>query len=319
MALLIANVACSSSIIISSGGIRANSCPANEYATAIAANGTLTCAAAGGGGGYTANRALVSDGSGNIAAATTTATEIGYVNGVTSAIQTQLNGKVTGPASATDTALAVFDGTTGSLLKNSAITYSTGSGYARLSTASTSIELAPGSTYAPIRVGQVPAGVPGFGYGSLTSTDGSIGFYNDANSRGTGVVVTQGDVAAQNNGYLGANRLTSDPNILVYPFEAGIFKKGIYLTNESNATSVSAPFVYGEIKVKSGTALTLSADAKGIDIATTGTKPTCNSTNRGQLFFEEGVTGGGATADVLYMCMKAAADTYAWETVKSAP
>lgn len=41
----------------------------------------------------TASRALVSDGSGFISAATTTATEIGYVNGVTSAIQTQINAK----------------------------------------------------------------------------------------------------------------------------------------------------------------------------------------------------------------------------------
>jgi hypothetical protein len=43
----------------------------------------------------TASRALVSDGSGKIAAsATTTTTEIGYLAGVTSAIQTQLNGKL---------------------------------------------------------------------------------------------------------------------------------------------------------------------------------------------------------------------------------
>lgn len=41
----------------------------------------------------TASRALVSDGSGKVGVATTTATEIGYVNGVTSAIQTQLDGK----------------------------------------------------------------------------------------------------------------------------------------------------------------------------------------------------------------------------------
>lgn len=41
----------------------------------------------------TASRALVSDGDGFIVPATTTATEIGYVNGVTSAIQTQLNDK----------------------------------------------------------------------------------------------------------------------------------------------------------------------------------------------------------------------------------
>jgi hypothetical protein len=41
----------------------------------------------------TANRALISDANGVPTHATTTATEIGYVNGVTSAIQTQLNGK----------------------------------------------------------------------------------------------------------------------------------------------------------------------------------------------------------------------------------
>ncbi len=41
----------------------------------------------------TASRALVSDGSGFVSPATTTATEIGYVNGVTSALQTQLNDK----------------------------------------------------------------------------------------------------------------------------------------------------------------------------------------------------------------------------------
>lgn len=67
---------------------------------------------------FTAGRAVVTDGSGIPSAATTTATEIGYVNGVTSSIQTQLNGKqpngsyitaltgevvATGPGSATAT------------------------------------------------------------------------------------------------------------------------------------------------------------------------------------------------------------------------
>lgn len=42
----------------------------------------------------TTGRALVSDGSGDVSVATTTATEIGYVNGVTSSIQTQLDAKV---------------------------------------------------------------------------------------------------------------------------------------------------------------------------------------------------------------------------------
>ncbi len=48
-------------------------------------------------------------------------TEFGYLDGVTSAIQTQFNGKVTGPASATDNAIARFDGTTGKLMQNSGV------------------------------------------------------------------------------------------------------------------------------------------------------------------------------------------------------
>lgn len=41
----------------------------------------------------TASRALASDGSGKVAVSAVTSTELGYVSGVTSAIQTQLNGK----------------------------------------------------------------------------------------------------------------------------------------------------------------------------------------------------------------------------------
>lgn len=53
----------------------------------------------------TASRAVVSDTNGQLVAATTTATEIGFVNGVTSAIQTQLNAK--GVGSVTSVALSV--------------------------------------------------------------------------------------------------------------------------------------------------------------------------------------------------------------------
>jgi len=44
--------------------------------------------------GYTASRAVVTNSAGKLAVATTTSTEIGYVNGVTSAIQTQFTGKI---------------------------------------------------------------------------------------------------------------------------------------------------------------------------------------------------------------------------------
>ncbi len=52
-------------------------------------------------GGFTASRAIVSDSGGYLTSATTTATEIGYVNGVTSAIQTQLNTKANNPTTIT--------------------------------------------------------------------------------------------------------------------------------------------------------------------------------------------------------------------------
>jgi hypothetical protein len=102
----------------------------------------------------TASRALVSDASGFVSAATTTSTEIGYLAGVSSNVQTQLNSKqgtisltttgtsgaatligdtlnvpiyvsgtgdVVGPASATDNAVSRFDSTTGKLIQNSSV------------------------------------------------------------------------------------------------------------------------------------------------------------------------------------------------------
>lgn len=48
----------------------------------------------------TQNRAVISNASGKIAVSDTTSTELGYVHGVTSAIQTQLNNKVPKPATA---------------------------------------------------------------------------------------------------------------------------------------------------------------------------------------------------------------------------
>ena len=46
----------------------------------------------------TASRALVSDGSGKVSASSVTTTEVGYLSGVTSAVQTQIDAKVTGAA-----------------------------------------------------------------------------------------------------------------------------------------------------------------------------------------------------------------------------
>lgn len=70
----------------------------------------------------TASRALASDANGIPTHTATTATELGYLSGVTSAVQTQLDDKVVGPASATDNALVRYDSTTGKLVQNSGAT-----------------------------------------------------------------------------------------------------------------------------------------------------------------------------------------------------
>ncbi len=56
----------------------------------------------------TASRALVSDGSGDVSVSVVTSTEVGYLDGVTSAIQTQLDAKTTATAASNEaTALAI--------------------------------------------------------------------------------------------------------------------------------------------------------------------------------------------------------------------
>jgi len=69
----------------------------------------------------TASRALVSDGSGVISASSVTGTELSYLSGVGSSIQTQIDALVEGPTSAADNSIPVFDGTTGKLIKDNNI------------------------------------------------------------------------------------------------------------------------------------------------------------------------------------------------------
>ena len=69
--------------------------------------------------GLTANTVPYADASKQLTSSSVTPTELGYVSGVTSAIQTQIDSKISGPVSSTDNAIARFDGTTGKLEQNS--------------------------------------------------------------------------------------------------------------------------------------------------------------------------------------------------------
>lgn len=104
--------------------------PVNKYFTDARATAAMTGAISSvTTANLTANRALISDGGGKISVSTVTSTELGYVSGVTSSIQTQLNNKqplLTNPITGTGVAnqIAYFNGTT-SLTSSSIFTIDT--------------------------------------------------------------------------------------------------------------------------------------------------------------------------------------------------
>jgi hypothetical protein len=143
----------------------------------------------------TASRALVSDGSGKIAASgSTTATEIGYVAGVTSAIQTQLNGK-----------LNLTGGTLTGALSGTSATFS---GNVTLSSGGDNLTLArTGFTSWGFGVGTV-SGINGLHIGAGASTYLSLNQSTGAATFSSSVVSNSYFQTSGNGTYLRASNYT---------------------------------------------------------------------------------------------------------------
>jgi hypothetical protein len=153
-------------------------------------------------------------------------TEFQYLNGVTSAIQTQLDGKVTGPVSAVDNTIPRFDGTTGELIQGSNVVISdldAITGVTELTVDNVNVN---GSTVSSV--------------GSTLTLSAASGFNVALTATGGGVVDVTGtlDVAGQidiDNLRLDTNTVSStntNGNIILDPNGTGVVQVAAPLTAE---------------------------------------------------------------------------------------
>jgi len=80
----------------------------------------------------------------------------------------------------------------------------------------------------------------------------------------------------------------------------------IFFTTSTGAVSPSE-----KLRIKADGMLEVSGSVR-LKTPPASVKPVCGSANRGLLWYTNGVTGTGATADTLEVCKKNAADAYAW-------
>lgn len=103
----------------------------------------------------TASRALVSDGNGKVAASAVTSTELGYLDGVTSNIQTQLNGKVGYPDWSTFTFILASGGSYTTTADGYLLVYGTTTNPAVFSISEKTLEVVSGHALFPVKSGVV--------------------------------------------------------------------------------------------------------------------------------------------------------------------
>lgn len=238
----------------------------------------------------TASRALVSDGSGFISASATTATEIGYVSGVTSAIQTQLNAKQATITFGTgvETALGINVGSVGSIVVNGGALGTPSSGVVTNLTGTASININ----------GTVGATTPTTGAFTTISASTSATIATNDTSTTPRLSIIQGStgdtamlfaLGSTRSYAVGIDNSASDAFIISTAASgSAVLGTGNLLTIQSSgATSIgtSAAFTTGSIELGNASDTTIARIAagrvsiEGAEIATlTGTQTFTNKT-----------------------------------------
>ena len=194
----------------------------------------------------TADRALISNGSGVIAPSAVTATELGYVSGVTSSIQTQIGNKISSTEKGAALGVATLDAAgkiPSAQLPNSVMEYL---GSYNASTNSPTLIDGTGNNGDVYRV--TVAGTQDFGAGDITFAVGDFVIYNGS--------VWQRSPASDLSGYA----LNDLSNLTV----ASLAAESLLVGSSSSAVAALAVGSNGDVLTVSGGAVTWAAPATGI-------------------------------------------------------
>jgi hypothetical protein len=98
--------------------------------------------------------------------------------------------------------------------------------------------------------------------------------------------------------------LSADPTVFIH----GVTDPDTTNTHWGSLAYVSASTLFN-IGTGLGPVRISPAADYGVEVYTTGSRPTAGATYRGQLWLER---GGASVADLLYMCLKADDESYSW-------
>lgn len=248
----------------------------------------------------TINRALVSNGSGFVSVATTTATEIGFVNGVTSSIQTQLDGKQStltpGSISTSTTGVSIGSGTASTVGPNVTVNVQTASGSqpGLLSAAdwTTFNNKQAAGNYITALTGDATASGPGSAALTLATVNGNVGTFGTASATSTFTVNAKGLITAASSTSIQitesqVTNLTTDL----------ADKANITLSNLSATTAINSNLNYAHVAPASTTWTIQTADTAvdGSNRITIKTGAATTGVNSGLLNIQTGAADSGSS------------------------